>query len=98
MARSPSGIDLENMSDGQLRELIQQAKETLSQRVMQRIDEYRLLAREAGFEVVLKRVGEEPDRRRRRSGSGEDVSDGRRREVAPKFRNPNNPSQTWSGR
>jgi len=98
MARSPSGIDLESLSDGQLRELMQQVKETTSQRVMQRLDEYRLLARDAGFEVAIHRIGEEPDRRRRRSSSGEDGADRTKHEVAAKFRNPDNPSETWSGR
>ena len=98
MARSPSGIDLEGMSDGQLRELMQQVKETLHHRVTQRIDEFRLLAMDAGFELSLKPVGTEPEQRRRRRSAGEDASDGRKREVAPKFRNPDNPAETWAGR
>ena len=94
MARQPAGIDLEGMSDEQLRELMQQAKETLGQRVTQRLDEYRLLAREAGFEVVLRRAGGKPQERKRRSNA----EDGRTREVALKFRNPDNPAETWAGR
>ena len=98
MARSPAGIDLEGMSDGQLRELMQQVKETLHQRVTQRIDEFRLLAMDAGFELSLRPVGGEPDQRRRRRSTGEAASDDRRRAVTPKFRNPDNPAQMWSGR
>src|SRR5689334_3910855 len=97
MARQPAGIDLEGMSDEQLRELMQQVKETLSQRVTQRLDEYRQLAREAGFEVMLRRVGGKPEQRKRRRNPGNDA-DGRKREVAPKFRNPDNPAETWAGR
>jgi DNA-binding protein H-NS len=98
MARSPSGIDFDGMSDGQLRELMQQVKETLHQRVTQRIDEFRLLAMDAGFELSLRPVGGEPDQRRRRRSAGDDASDGRKREVAPKFRNPDNPAELWAGR
>jgi DNA-binding protein H-NS len=103
MARSPAGIehlDLENLSDGQLRELIQHARDTLSERVTRRLDEFRLMAREAGFEVSITKVGEGDGRRGRRrqshDGAG-DVED-QRSAVAPKYRNPGSPSETWSGR
>jgi DNA-binding protein H-NS len=103
MARSPAGmehLDLENMSDGQLRELMQHAKETLARRIQGRMDEFRVLAREAGFEVTLTKTGEGGERRRRRrSSDGADGGgDDRRREVSPKYRNPDNASETWSGR
>jgi DNA-binding protein H-NS len=97
MARTPTGVEhleLEGMSDGQLRELMQQARETLSRRIQERLDEFRALAREAGFEVSLTKVGERPRRRSAEAGDGED----RRRDVSPKYRNPDNASETWSGR
>jgi DNA-binding protein H-NS len=101
MARTPTGVEhleLEGMSDGQLWELIQQARETLSRRIQGRLEEFRALAREAGFEVSLTKVGEgDGQRRRRRSAQAGDGED-RRRDVSPKYRNPDNASETWSGR
>ena len=102
MARAPAGIehlDLESLSDGQLRELMQHARETLSERVRRRLDEFRLMAREAGFEVSVTRIGEGEGRRtRRRSQDGGGESGDQRAQVAPKYRNPDNASETWSGR
>jgi DNA-binding protein H-NS len=100
MSKAPSSVenlDFENMSDGQLREVIQHAKETLSERITRRIDEFRLLAREVGFEVTLTKVGEGESHRRRRSPDGSEGDD-RRRDVPAKFRNPDNPAEIWSGR
>ena len=86
------------MSDGQLRELMQHARETLARRIQKRMDEFRVLAREAGFEVTLTKIGEGAERRRRRRSSDGADGDDRRREVSPKYRNPDNASETWSGR
>jgi len=103
MARAPAGIEhleLENLSDGQLRELIQHARDTLSERITRRLDEFRLMAREAGFEISVTRIGEgegRRGRRRRSSNGGADTGDSRS-QVAPKYRNPDNHSETWSGR
>ena len=100
MARSPAGpehLELENMSDAELRGLMQHAKETLARRIRERMDEFRTLAREAGFEVSLTRIGEGSGRRRRRSTDGDGAED-RRGAVAAKYRNPDNPSENWSGR
>ena len=101
MARSPTGIehlDMEGMSDGDLRALMQQVKETLSERITRRLDEFKQLAREAGFEVTLRRIGEGDGQRRRRRSPAEMGGEDQRREVAPKYRNPGNPAETWSGR
>ena len=100
MARSPVGpehLELENMSDAELRGLMQHAKETLARRIQERMDEFWTLAREAGFEVSLTRIGESGGRRRRRSTDGDGAED-RRGAVAAKYRNPDNHSETWSGR
>jgi DNA-binding protein H-NS len=105
MARSPAGVEhleLENLSAGQLRDLIRQAKETLNRRIQGQMDEFRALAREAGFEVSLTRIGEgegEGRRGRRRASHGiAGEGDDRRRAVHPKYQNPDNPTDTWSGR
>jgi DNA-binding protein H-NS len=93
-------LDLESMSDGDLRSLIQHARETLSGRITRRIDEFRLMAREAGFEVSVTKIGDGEGRRGRRRSShdGGGESADQRGAVAPKYRNPSNPSETWSGR
>jgi DNA-binding protein H-NS len=100
MPKAPSSVenlDFENMSDGQLREVIQRAKETLTARITRRIDEYQLLAREVGFEVTLTKLGEGASHRRQRSPDSPE-SDDRRRDVPAKFRNPDNPAEIWAGR
>ena len=100
MARSSAGTEhlgLENMSDGQLREVIQHARDMLARRIQERMDEFRMLAREAGFEVSLTKMGESGGRRRRRTIDGEGAAD-RRGTVAAKYRNPDNLTETWSGR
>jgi DNA-binding protein H-NS len=93
--------NLEGMNEAQLRELIQRAQEMLRERGSKRLEELRQLAKEAGFEVTLTKIGESAGRRgKRRSGErGEDkVTDRRRKKVQPKYRNPDNPGETWSGR
>ena len=91
---------LEGLNEAQLRDLIQRAQEKLQERQEKRLEELKQLAREAGYEVTLRKIGEEPSRATRRAsrragkqGQGDD----RRREVAAKYRNPDNPSETWSG-
>ena len=96
MARSP--VDMDNMTDGQLREIIQQAREMLGRRIQERLDEFRMLAREAGFEVSITKIGEGGGQRRRRRYAGEAETQDRRGSVAPKFRNPDNAAEEWSGR
>ena len=102
MARASVSLDdlnLENLSDGELREVIRKARETMTNRVNQRLDEFRQIAREAGFEVTLTKIGEgKPLRRRRRSAAEEEEGEDRRHEVAAKYQNPDNPSEKWSGR
>jgi DNA-binding protein H-NS len=97
MARTPQGIeqlDLESLSDEQLRELQGHVNDTIDQRVRSRLDEYRGIARGAGYELSLVKIGEEPRRRRRQMSGRED----RRSDIAPKYRNPENPSEIWRGR
>lgn len=86
--------DLENMSDDQLREQRRRIDQLLDSRARSRFDEYRRAAREAGYEISFTRIGETGRRRRGRISGRED----RRSEIAPKYRNPENPSDTWSGR
>ena len=52
------GFDVENMPDEELEQLIERAQAVLAGRVQSRIEELRLLARRAGFEVTVSRIGE----------------------------------------
>ena len=97
MARLPSGSDLDGLNDGQLRELIQNAKAALAERIQARLDEFKAIAREAGFEVSIHRVGKPAAGGTKRSAGGQAAGD-RRGLVAPKYRNPKNAAQTWAGR
>jgi DNA-binding protein H-NS len=103
MARSATETgrhELEHMSDAELRDLIEQARGMLQRRIQERLDEFRMLAREAGFEISVSKIGDGEGRRGRRRRSAEAGGEGgdQRSAVAPKYRNPDNASETWSGR
>jgi DNA-binding protein H-NS len=93
---SESFETLEGMNEAQLRELILHAQTALRERASKRIEELRQLAKEAGFDVTLTRIGETVSKRGR--SSGEDRGAQRRKKVQPKYRNPERPDETWSGR
>jgi DNA-binding protein H-NS len=91
--------NLEGMSETQLRGLIQRAEMMLRERSAKRIEELKQLAKEAGFEVTLTKIGEmESGRRRRRGAAGKTARGDRRAEVSAKYQNPNNAEDKWSGR
>jgi DNA-binding protein H-NS len=97
MAKAPLGVEdlnFEHMGDQELREVMQRVKEALNARFTSRIQEFREFAREAGFTVVLTKIGKEDRRRGRRYAPEVD----RRRGVRAKYRNPDNPEETWAGR
>jgi DNA-binding protein H-NS len=108
MAKAPLAIedlDWDTLSDDQLKEVMRQAKKRSSARFSKKLEEFREDAREEGFEVTLTPIGktgkEEPQeepRRRRRPADSEGKQDKRTRLVIPKFQNPDNPSELWSGR
>jgi H-NS histone family len=96
MARSPN-TELEGMNDAQIRELIESARGVISDRFSGMVDEWRSLAHEAGYEITITKIGEEDGRRRRRRTESADADD-RRGQVRPKYHNPDNHSEKWSGR
>ena len=106
MAKSETGtpgFDVENMPDEELEQLIEQAQAVLADRLHSQIEKLRSLARRAGFEVSVSRIGETGDGRRarrlvRRSASGGGSLGGGGKPVAAKYRNPDKPQETWSGR
>jgi len=87
------GFEVENMPDEELEQLIETAQAICAQRLHSRIEQLHSMARRAGFEVSVVRIGETGDRRRARAA----VVSGRM-PVAAKYRNPDDPGQTWSGR
>ena len=61
MAKAPAGIgdlDWDNLSDDQLKEVMQQAKERRSARFNNKLEEFREYARDEGFEVTLTPIGQ----------------------------------------
>jgi DNA-binding protein H-NS len=91
--------NLEGMNETQLRDLIRQAEMMLRERGAKRIEELKQLAKEAGYEVTLTKIGEmESGRRRRRGAAGKTARGDRRAEVSAKYQNPNNAEDKWSGR
>lgn len=84
-------IELEKMSAQELDELIAAAGETKRRIQRERINDVRkkltAIARDEGFSIE-ELFGE--GRARNSSAKG--------RAVPPKYRNPNDPDQTWSGR
>src|SRR3954468_16806193 len=97
MARSPINIedlDVEQLGDQELHAMMSRIQGALHGRFTTRTQEFRELAREMGFAVTLTKLGKEPVRRGTRPAQEED----RRRGVRAKYRNPDNPAETWAGR
>ena len=101
MAKGVSGserLDFDAMSDEELRDTVRHATEALRTRITERLEEYRSLAREVGIDFTLAKSGEGEGRRGRRRSIEPPEGEDRRREVTAKYRNPDNPAETWSGR
>src|SRR4051812_41546995 len=97
MVRSPVNIedlDVEQLGDQELHAMMSRIQGALHGRFTTRTQEFRELAREMGFAVTLTKLGKEPVRRGPRTAQEED----RRRAVTAKYRNPDNPEETWAGR
>src|SRR3954453_17498246 len=97
MARSPVNIqdvDVEQLGDQELHAMMSRIQGALHGRFSTRTQEFRELAREMGFTLTLTKLGKETSRRGTRPAQEED----RRRGVSAKYRNPDNPAETWAGR
>ena len=94
--------DLENMNEGELRELIERAQKALDRIVAKRarrtLKEARRMAAEVGFEVTFAKAGRGDGRRRTKAAETEPRASSSRGKVLPKYRNPDNPDETWTGR
>src|SRR3954447_458149 len=99
-----NNVDVEGLSEGELRELIERAQTALDRKVAKRarrtLKEAKRLAAEVGFEVTSTKPGRGDGRRRRTAGDAEPApaAPSSRGKVAPKYRNPDNPAETWTGR
>jgi DNA-binding protein H-NS len=86
--------DLETLTEPELRELIRNAQQALDRLIAQRakttLKEIRRMAAEVGFEVSFAKAGK---------AAGEKAKEpGTRGKAVQKYRNPENPAETWSGR
>lgn len=85
------------MTEPELRDLIKSAQQALDRQVAQRakttLKEIRRLAAEVGFEVSFAKAGKPAGGK---AGAGTTVSP--RGKAVQKYRNPDNPAETWSGR
>jgi DNA-binding protein H-NS len=100
MARSDilGQLDLANLSDEELEELLTKVQTAFDERVHNRMEEFRRIAAKAGYEVSLSKIRDIVEQRGRPRGSGQTSGRNRRQPVLPKYRNPDNPAESWSGR
>ena len=89
-----SAANIETMSEGELRELIGGAEKALNRLIAKRarstLKEAQRMAAEVGFEVTFSKIGT--------TAGGKTMSQSLRGKASPKYRNPENPQETWAGR
>ncbi len=56
------------------------------------------MAAEVGFEATFVKPGRGDGRRRRKAAETAEATPTGRAKVAPTYRNPDNPAETWTGR
>jgi len=97
-----NNVDVEGLSEGELRELIERAQKALDRIVAKRarrtLKEARRLAAEVGFEATFAKPGRGEGRSGRKASDTKAAAPSTRAKVAPKYRNPDNPAETWTGR
>jgi DNA-binding protein H-NS len=88
--------NFETMSETELRELLKGAQEALDRLVAKRarstLKEAKRMAAEVGYELTFVKTGKTEGRK-----SKEKLPSSRAK-VLPKYRNPENADETWSGR
>ena len=89
-----SMTNIESMSETELRELIRNAEEALDRLVAKRarstLKEAKRMAAEVGYEITFVKTG--------KTDGGKAKPQSPRAKVLPKYRNPDNADETWSGR
>ena len=91
-------LDLTSLTDEELEELLTKVQTAFEERVQSRMAEFRRIASRAGYEVSLSKIGQMTPHSGRQRRADPNADSNRRRPVLPKYRNPENPSETWSGR
>ena len=86
--------NLENLTEAELKDLIQSAQAALDRLVAKRarstLKEAKRMAAEVGFEITFVKTG--------KPAGGKAKPPSTRAKVLPKYRNPDNPDEAWSGR
>jgi DNA-binding protein H-NS len=94
MAMDVSLTNLERMTESELRDLLQAAQQELDRRIAERsrstLKEIRRMAAEVGFEVSFAKAAP--------AGGAKAKAPGSRGKAVQKYRNPEDPGETWSGR
>ena len=89
-----SMTNIGTMSETELRELLQSAQDALDRLVAKRaratLKEAKRMAAEVGYEITFVKTG--------KTDGGKTKSQASRTKVLPKYRNPENADETWSGR
>ncbi|MBV9480133.1 MAG: H-NS histone family protein [Acidobacteria bacterium] len=100
MARSEAiaNIDLTSLTDEGLEELLTKVQTAFEERVQSRMAEFRRIASRAGYEVSLSKIAQMVGHGRGQRTSSQSAMRGQRQPVLPKYRNPDNPAESWSGR
>jgi DNA-binding protein H-NS len=82
------------LTEAELKDLLKSAQEALDRLVAKRarstLKEAKRMAAEVGYEITFVKTGKPA------GGKGKPQSS--RAKVLPKYRNPDNPEETWSGR
>jgi DNA-binding protein H-NS len=89
-------LDVESFSDEQLTALIASSQRFLAERLAKRQADFFTAIREQAEQLGLEPADVAAALAKRRSGPAK-ASDARS-SVQPKYRNPENPAQTWAGR
>jgi len=100
MARSEpvSNIDLTSLTDEELEELLTKVQTAFEERVQSRMAEFRRIASRAGYKVSLSKIAQMVGHGGRQRSNTQTTGGNRRQPVLPKYRNPDNPAESWSGR
>jgi DNA-binding protein H-NS len=88
-----SVVNIENMTESDLRELIRQAQQSLDRRIAERaratLKEAKRMAAEVGFAATFTKIGKPIVMEKPFAPRGKAVQ---------KYQNPDNPEETWAGR
>src|SRR5512132_612238 len=87
-------MNVESMTESELQEMIRSAEKALDRLIAKRersaLKEAKRMAAEVGFEVTFTKLG--------KAGGGKEKPQSPRGKAVQKYRNPDHPEETWSGR